>query len=138
LNLALVEGRDRGNNPWRQLAQGHLQEGVIAEIVLAVITTEQHALGCWLGQGNPKQLMLKSIALVRSPFHRVPEPNPIGGVGRAKMLDQGITGFFMELLQTAGHNPKLAPSGIGLNPLGMAGRHIENNLAHNRVTSFSA
>ena len=68
----------------------------------------------------------------------MPEAHPVGGVGWAKVLNQGITGFFMELLQAAGHNPKLALYGLGLNPLGMARCHIKNNLSHIRMTAFSA
>jgi hypothetical protein len=68
----------------------------------------------------------------------MPEAHPVGGVGWAEMLNQGITGFFMELLQIAGHNPKLPLNRFGLNPLGMAGGHIKNNLSHIRVTAFSA
>ena len=62
LHLGLVEGRHGGHHPSWQLAQGHLQEGVIAEIVFPVITTEQHALGDWLGQG-------KSLTRIRK--HRI-------------------------------------------------------------------
>ena len=62
LHLALVVGRHGGNHSNRQLAQGHLQEGVIAEIVFPVITTEQRAHGDWLGQG-------KSLTLIRK--HRI-------------------------------------------------------------------
>jgi hypothetical protein len=54
------------------------------------------------------------------------------------MLNQGIAGFFMELLQIAGHNPKLPLNRLGFKPLGMAWGHIKNNLAHIRVTAFSA
>jgi hypothetical protein len=54
------------------------------------------------------------------------------------MLNQGITGFFMELLKAAGHNPQLAFYRLGLNPLGMAGVHIKNNLSHIRLTALSA
>jgi hypothetical protein len=35
----------------------------------------------------------------------MPEAHAVGGVGWAEMLNQGITGFFMELLQIAGHDP---------------------------------
>jgi len=68
----------------------------------------------------------------------VPEAHAVGGVGRAEMLNQGIAGFFMELLQIAGHNPKLPLNRLGFNPLGMAWGHIKNNLAHIRMTAFSA
>jgi hypothetical protein len=68
----------------------------------------------------------------------MPKAHPVGGVGGAEMLNQGITGFFMELLQTAGHNPKLPLNRLGLNSPGMAGGHIKNNLAHIRVTACSA
>jgi hypothetical protein len=68
----------------------------------------------------------------------MPEAHPVGGVGWAEMLNQGITGFFMELLKIAGHNPKLPFNRLCLNPLGMAGRHIKNNLAHIWVTASSA
>jgi len=68
----------------------------------------------------------------------MPKAHAVGGVGGAEMLNQGITGFFMELLQAAGHNPQLAFYRLGLNPLGMAGGHIKNNLSHSRVTALSA
>jgi hypothetical protein len=68
----------------------------------------------------------------------MPKSHAIGGVGWAEVLNQGITGFFMELLQAAGHNPQLTLYRLGLNPLGMAGGHIKNNLSHIRVTAFSA
>jgi hypothetical protein len=68
----------------------------------------------------------------------MPEAHAVGGMGWAEMLNQGIPGFFMELLQIAGHNPKFSLNRLGLNPLGLAGRHIKNNLSHIRVTAFSA
>jgi hypothetical protein len=68
----------------------------------------------------------------------MPEAHPVGGVGWAEMLNQGITGFFVELFQIAGHNPKLPLNRLGLNSLGMAGGHIKNYLAHIRVTASSA
>jgi hypothetical protein len=68
----------------------------------------------------------------------MPKAHPVGGVGGAEMLNQGIPRFFMQLLQAAGHNPKLALYGLGLNPLGMAGGHIKNNLSHIRMTACSA
>ena len=68
----------------------------------------------------------------------MPEAHAVGGVGWAEMLNQGITGFLMELLQAAGHNPKLPLNRLGLNPLGMAGGHIKNNLSHIGMTAFSA
>jgi hypothetical protein len=82
--------------------------------------------------------VLKSIALPRSGFDAVPEANPVGGVGWAEVLNQGITGFFMELLQAACHNPKLALSRVGFDSQGRARSHIKNNLTHKWVTSFLA
>ena len=52
LHLGLVEGRHGGHHPSWQVAQGHLQERIITEIVLPVITAEQHPLGDWLGQSK--------------------------------------------------------------------------------------
>ena len=68
----------------------------------------------------------------------MPKAHPVGGVGWAEMLNQGITGFFMELLQAGGHNPQLALFLLGLNSLGMGGGHVKNNLSHIRMTACPA
>jgi hypothetical protein len=68
----------------------------------------------------------------------MPKAHAVGGVGWAEMLNQGIPGFFMELLQAAGHNPQLALYRLGLNPLGMGGGHITNYFSHIHVTAVSA
>jgi hypothetical protein len=68
----------------------------------------------------------------------MPKAYPVGGVGGAEMLNQGIPRFFMQLLQAAGHNPQFALYRLGFNPLGLARRHIKNNLSHIRMTAVSA
>jgi hypothetical protein len=56
--------------------------------------------------------------------------NPIGVVGWTQMLNQCITGFFMEFLQTLGLDAELAIRRIGLHPLSKARGYLKNNFTH--------